>query len=379
MTTSRFIARGATQVVALTCALTFSTSPLADPGNSGKPGAYDVTNLVSDVPGLTTNQDINLVNGWGIVAGPTTPMWVSDNGSGKSTVYDGTGALRLTVTVPGASGAGQGVSTGIVFNLGASPTSNDFLVAGPGTAARFMWSTEDGAIAAWAGGPSATIRFVAPDGAVYKGLAMAGDGSAHFRIYAADFHNGKIDVIDSNFAKTSVAGGFVDPKLPATFHPFNIMNIQGNLYVAYALCCEPGGEDEVAGPGLGFVDVFDADGNLVKRVASRGKLNAPWGIALAPAGFGSFSHHLLVGNFGDGTINAYDPDDFHFAGQLRDANHRPLVIDGLWGIAFGNGFQQQPATTLFFAAGPNDESQGVYGKIEAAPGGKDTSDGDAQE
>lgn len=378
MTTPSLIVRGATQVVALTCALAFSTPLLADQDNSGKSGAYSVTNLVSDIPGLTVNQDANLVNGWGIVAGPTTPMWVSDNGSGRSTVYDGTGALRLTVTVPDATGAGQGAPTGIVFNLGASPTSNDFLVAGAGTAARFMWSTEDGAIAAWAGGPSATIRFVAPDGAVYKGLAMAGDGSAHFRIYAADFHNGKIDVIDSGFAKTSVAGGFVDPKIPATFHPFNIMNIQGNLYVAYALCCEPGGDDEVAGPGLGFVDVFDADGNLVKRVASRGKLNAPWGIALAPAGFGRFSHHLLVGNFGDGTISAYDPDDFHFAGQLRGTNHQSLVIDGLWGIAFGNGFQQQPATTLFFAAGPNDESQGVYGRIKAMPGGGDDSDDDAQ-
>ena len=189
---------------------------------------------------------------------------------------------------------------------------------------------------------------------------------------------GKIDVIDSNFAKTSVPGGFADPGIPASFHPFNVMNIQGNLYVAYAMCCEAGGDDEIAGQGLGFVDVFDADGNLLKRVASRGKLNAPWGIALAPAGFGRFSHHLLVGNFGDGTINAYDPDDFHFAGQLRGANHQPLVIDGLWGIAFGNGFQQQPATTLFFAAGPNDESQGVYGKIEAVPGGKDNADDDAQ-
>jgi uncharacterized protein (TIGR03118 family) len=377
MVTQRFIARGATRFVALACALAFNSAPLADQGNSGKSGAYSVTNLVSDIPGLTVNQDANLVNGWGIVAGPTTPMWVSDNGSGKSTVYDGTGALRLTVTVPDAAGAGQGAPTGIVFNLGASPTSNDFLVAGAGTAARFMWSTEDGAIAAWAGGPSATIRFVASDGAVYKGLAMAGDGGAHFRIYAADFHNGKVDVIDANFAKTSVAGRFVDPKIPATFHPFNIMNIQGNLYVAYALCCEPGEDDEVAGPGLGFVDVFDADGNLIKRVASRGKLNAPWGIALAPAGFGKFSHHLLVGNFGDGTISAYAPDDFHFAGQLRGTNHQPLVIDGLWGIAFGNGFQQQPATTLFFAAGPNDESQGVYGKIEAVPG-SDDSDEDEQ-
>jgi uncharacterized protein (TIGR03118 family) len=378
MITPSFLPRGAPQVALLACALALVTPALADKGGSDKAGRYNVTHLVSDIPGLTTNQDANLVNGWGIVAGPTTPMWVSDNGKGKSTVYDGTGSLKLTVTVPSATGAGQGVPTGIVFNLGASPTSSDFLVAGPGTAARFMWSTEDGAIAAWAAGASATIRFVASDGAVYNVLAMAGDGNAHFRIYAADFHNGKIDVIDSDFAKTSVAGGFADPGIPTTFHPFNIVNIQGNLYVAYALCCEAGGDDEVAGQGLGFVDVFDADGNLLKRVASRGKLNAPWGMALAPAGFGRFSHHLLVGNFGDGTISAYDPDDFHFAGQLHTSTGQPLAIDGLWGIAFGNGFQQQPATTLFFAAGPDDESHGVYGRIEAIPG-SDGSDDDSED
>lgn len=379
MKASSAVVRGAARVAMVTCALVLSTSVLADNGHPGNPGGYSVTNLVSDIPGLTTNQDTNLVNGWGIVAGPMTPMWVSDNGSGHSTVYDGTGALRLTVAIPAATGTGQGVPTGVVFNLGASPTSTDFLVAGAGTAARFMWSTEDGAIAAWAGGPSATIRFTADDGAVYKGLAMAGDGSTHFRLYAADFHNGKIDVIDSTFTKIGVAGGFADPKLPANFHPFNVMNIQGNLYVSYALCCAPNSNDEVAGAGLGFVDVFDADGNLLNRVASRGKLNAPWGMALAPAGFGKFSHHLLVGNFGDGTINAFDTDDFHFAGQLRGTNGHAIVIDGLWGIAFGNGFQQQPATTLFFAAGPNDEGAGVYGKIEAMPGKGDNSAGDSQD
>ena len=367
MNTPSFTVRCLARVAIVACALGVGTPVLADGDSNRSATAYNVTNLISDVPGLTVNQDTNLVNGWGIVAGPTTPMWVSDNGSGKATVYDGTGALKLTVTVPAASGAGQGVPTGVVFNLGASPTSNDFLVGGAGTAARFMWSTEDGAIAAWAGGASATIKFVASDGAVYKGLAMAGDGNAHFRLYAADFHNGKIDVINDSFTKTSVPGTFADPRIPAAFHPFNIMNIQGNLYVAYALCCESNSNDEVAGRGLGFVDVFDADGNLLQRVAARGKLNAPWGMALAPAGFGKFSHHLLVGNFGDGTINAFDLVDNSFAGQLRNASGKTLVIEGLWGIAFGNGFQQQPATTLFFAAGPNDESNGVYGKIEAVP------------
>jgi uncharacterized protein (TIGR03118 family) len=389
MVTSRSTACKATRLAVFACALALGTSTFADPGNSGNSGnagnpghsrnagAYAVTNLVSNLPGMASNQDANLLNGWGIVAGPTTPFWVSDNGSGHASVYDGTGALRLTVVVPAVSGPDSGVPTGVVFNLGASPASSDFLVAGPGTAARFMWSTEDGGIAAWPGGTTtATIMFAASDGAVYKGLALAGDGGSHFRIYAADFHNGKIDVIDSTFTKISVAGGFIDPRIPATFHPFNVMNIQGNLYVTYALCCEANNDDEVHGPGLGYVDVFDTDGNLIRRVATRGKLNAPWGVALAPAGFGTFSNHLLVGNFGDGTINAYDPDDFSFSGQLRMANGRPVTIDGLWGIAFGNGFQQQPATTLFFAAGPNDEKDGLFGRIDTLSGGNDEDDND---
>src|SRR5437870_5035676 len=360
MTASSPIARYIMRFAALIFGLALSTAIIA-----ASPNSYQVHNLVSDVAGLADNTDTNLVNGWGIVLSTTSPMWVSDNGSGKSTVYDGTGALKLTVTIPPVSGTDHGVPTGITFNLGASPTSADFLVAGAGTAARFLWATEDGGIAAWAGGASATIKFAATDGAVYKGLAMAGDGVSHFRIYAADFHNGKIDVIDFNFAKTTVNGGFADPTLPAGFHPFNILNIQGNLYVAYALK-EADGDDEVAGAGLGFVDVFDADGFLLRRVASAGKLNAPWGMALAPAGFGKFSNHLLIGNFGDGTINAYDLKNATFAGQLRTSNGQALKIDGLWGIAFGNGFQQQPADTLFFAAGPDEESHGLYGKIEPA-------------
>lgn len=352
---TRYIGR----LAALVVGLALSTELIADPGN------YQVTNLVADLPGVAANTDPNLVNGWGIVAGPTTPMWVSDNGPGKSTVYDGTGALKLTVTIPSAT-AGTGVPTGIAFNPGASPTSADFLVGGAGTAARFLWATEDGAIAAWAGGASATIKFAAADGAVYKGLAMAGDGGTHFQIYAADFHNGKIDVIDSTFKLTSVPGGFADEMLPKGYAPFNIMNIQGNLYVAYALR-QQGSNDEAAGPGRGVVNVFDSNGFLIDRVASHGKLNAPWGMALAPAGFGKFGNHLLVGNFGDGTINAYELENYDFAGQLRTAKGQVLTIDGLWGIAFGNGFQQQPANTLFFAAGPGDESHGLYGKIEAVP------------
>src|SRR5579862_1248865 len=197
-------------------------------------------------------------------------------------------------------GTGQGAPTGIVAN----PSTTDFLLVGAGTAALFIWSTEDGTIAAWNGGPSATIKFNATDAAVYKGLALAGDGSA-FHLYAADFHNGKIEVLDNTFTPTSVPGGFADPRIPAGFAPFNVMNLQGDLYGSYAKQ-QQGSNDEAHGVGLGIVDVFDADGFLIARVATRGKLNAPWGMAIAPAGFGRFGDDLLVGNFGDGKVNAYE-------------------------------------------------------------------------
>jgi uncharacterized protein (TIGR03118 family) len=355
------IARGAMHAAALACTLVLGAPAFADPGN------YQVTPLVADVAGVAPHSDANLVNGWGIAARATSPFWISDNGTGRSTVYNGEGTAvspPSPVTIPaadvGRSGAGHGVPTGITAN----PSTTDFLVGGAGTAANFLWATEDGAIAAWNAGPSATLKFVATDGAVYKGLALAGDGT-NFRLYAADFHNGKIDVLNNKFEPTHVSGGFTDPAIPAGFAPFNIMNLQGNLYVAYAKR-EVGGDDEVAGQGLGFVDVYDAEGFLLRRAASRGKLNAPWGMAIAPVGFGKFSNHLLVGNFGDGTINAYDMKNFTFAGQLHAADGGILKIDGLWGIAFGNGFQRQPTDTLFFAAGPDDENHGLYGRIDPA-------------
>ena len=368
MITSSPIFRAARQLALLTCAMALSTSVLAAPGD------YLVVPLVADQSNGQPVTDTNLVNGWGIVASPTSPLWVSSNGKGLSTIYNGLGAIispPSPVIIPPVNPSDpHGAPTGIVFNLGSSSKPGDFLVGAAGTAASFLWATEDGAIAAWAGGASATLKFIATDGAVYKGLAMAGDGDSHFRLYAADFHNGKIDVIKfdvikSEFTKTGVPGAFSDPSLPAGFAPFNIMNIQGNLYVAYAMQ-QAGSDDELAGPGLGIVNVFDADGFLIERVATRGKLNAPWGMALAPDGFGKFSNHLLVGNFGDGTINAYNVKGFTFAGQLR-ANNKVLKIDGLWGITFGNGFNSQPTDTLFFAAGPDEEGHGLFGSIVPAP------------
>jgi uncharacterized protein (TIGR03118 family) len=364
MIASSSIFRAARQLVLLTCALALSTSVLAAPGD------YLVVPLVADQSNGQPVTDTNLVNGWGIVASPTSPLWVSSNGMGLSTIYNGVGAIQgvSPVIIPPVNPADpHGAPTGIVFNLGASPTSTDFPVGALGTttAARFLWATEDGAIAAWNGGASATLRFIATDGAVYKGLAMAGNGVDHFRVYAADFHNGKIDVIKEDWTKVGVLGAFSDPSLPPGFAPFNIMNIQGNLYVAYAMQ-QPGSDDELAGPGLGIVNVFDADGFLIERVATKGKLNAPWGMALAPDGFGKFSNMLLVGNFGDGTINAYNVKGFTIAGQLR-ANNKVLKIDGLWGITFGNGFNSQPTDTLFFAAGPDEEGHGLFGSIVPAP------------
>jgi uncharacterized protein (TIGR03118 family) len=335
--------------------------------------SYLQHNLVSSVAGAADKQDTQLVNGWGIAFNPAAVVWVSDNGSGVSTLYDGLGNKQgLVVTIPAVNGAGQGVPTGISFNV-----TNDFLVTVPNpnpppapptidVPAKFLFATEDGGIFAWGPGLTTAVQKVPAAGAattaVYKGIAIAGDGGAHFMVYAADFHNMKIDVFDNNFNPVTFTGGFVDPNIPAGFGPFNIMNIGGTLYVAYAMK-EANGDDEVAGPGLGFVDAFDADGVLLARVATRGKLNAPWGMALAPAGFGKFSNALLVGNFGDGTINAFDLKNGTSLGQMRDTNNNVLTIDGLWGIAFGNGVLSQPTDVLFFAAGPNEEGDGLYGFI----------------
>ncbi len=345
MTASFPIARLVVRLVALAFGLALSTAIFAAP-----PGTYTVTNLVADPLGPPAlNTDGNLVNGWGIASRPTSPFWVSDNGTSKATIYDGLGnIIPLVVSIPGPP-------TGIVAN----PSSGDF------GGASFLWALEDGHVAAWSSGTTATTVFTATDSASYKGLAIAGNGTA-LQLYLADFHNGKIDVLSSTFGAGTATGGFADPTIPTGFHPFNIMNLNGNLFVAYALK-ETDGDDEVAGRGLGFVNVFNPDGVLLARVASSGKLNAPWGMALAPAGFGTFSNHLLVGNFGDGTINAYNLSPYHFAGQLRNSSGGVLKVDGLWGIAFGNGVRNQPTNTLFFAAGPDDEAHGLYGKIEPAP------------
>ena len=190
-------------------------------------------------------------------------------------------------------------------------------------------------------------------------------------LYATDFHNGAVDIFDSSFHAVTIPGAFTDPSLPPGFAPFGIQNIGGTIYVTYALQ-DDDAEDDVAGGGHGFVDAFDLDGNLLRRVASRGRLNSPWGLAIAPANFGEFSTDLLVGSFGDGHIDAFDLEksqgngEFQQNGQLHGAGGQPLAIDGLWAIAFGNGAAAGPDTTLFFTAGPQEESHGLFGKINAS-------------
>ena len=387
MPTTTTILRRAIPLAFVLLGLAVAAPSIAAPGDKpDNTNSYQVTHLVSlsDAKGGTItdahHRDDNLQNGWGVAFNPTGPVWVSDNGTGVSTLYDGDGLpfvpqnspVPLVVRIPAASGnkADTGTPTGIAFNA-----SNDFVVpttpsppvSGP---ARFLWVSEDGAISGWAPNVdvnNAQTALVA--NAVYKGIAIAGDGSSgHFMLYAADFIGQKIDVYDSTFTLVTrlPAGAFVDPKIPKDYGPFNIMNIQGNLYVAYAKT-QPGSHDEAHGPGLGFVDVFDADGNLLMRLDGKKKFNAPWGMAIAPQGFGKFSNDVLVGNFGDGTINAFDPHDGHFDGQLKTPDGKTLVIDGLWGIAFGNGIMKQETDTLFFAAGPSDEGDGLYGRIDLVP------------
>ncbi|MCY1016241.1 TIGR03118 family protein [Pyxidicoccus sp. MSG2] len=331
--------------------------------------AYRQRNLVSDeaLPGVTV--DPNLVNPWGIAFNPFGAVWISDNATGVSTLYDGNGVIQpLVVSIPSPPGdTGNGSPTGIVFN------GSDFFVVTRGTSsgpARFIFATEQGTLAAWSPAVDPTHALLIPgtvgSGAIYKGLALAGTGTGLF-LYATDFHNGKIDVFNSSFARVRPSGSFTDPFLPRGFAPFGIQNINGSLYVTFAKQ-DADREDDVQGRGLGYVSVFDADGHFLRRLISKGKLNAPWGLALAPASFGKFSNHLLVGNFGDGRINAYDPIDGDWEGALRLSNGDTFEVEGLWGLSFGNGLRDQPTDTLFFTAGTDDEAHGLYGRLDTKPG-----------
>jgi uncharacterized protein (TIGR03118 family) len=354
----------------LLVALVLAVSPVAH----AEGDLYKRQNLVSDIPNTADRIDSNLVNAWGVAFNPFGPVWVADNGTGVSTLYNGTGNLiPLVVQIPSPTNStGGGNPTGIVFNGSGGFVVSSGTFSGP---SHFIFATEDGVIAGWSPNvPNVNSTQAIPivdnsdtpksSGAVYKGLALSAGGNGSL-LYATDFHNNKIDVFDSSFkpVTTLPAGAFTDPRVPTGFAPFGIQAINGDVYVSYAMQ-DAARHDDVKGKGLGFVNVFDPNGRLIRRVASRGNLNAPWGMALAPAGFGRFSNRLLVGNFGDGRINAYDTATGKFIGQLKVVQGRPIEIDGLWGLAFGNGFAGQPVNTLFFAAGPNDEANGLYGRID---------------
>ena len=320
--------------------------------------SYDVTALVSDGVVSAPNIDPHLVNPWGIAFNPNGFVWIANNGTGTSTLYDGNGkpspATPLIVTVP------EGKPTGIVFN-----GTQDFKV--DGQSAPFIFSSEAGVISAWAPAvkPTEARKMASREGAIYKGLALAANGKENF-LYATDFYNGKIDVFDATYGDALAKGKLkckfkVD--VPRRFAPFGIQNINGDLFVTYAKQ-DQDREDDVAGHGLGVVVVFDANGCLIRHFAGGWPLNAPWGIALAPASFGRFSNRLLIGNFGDGRINAFDLGTGIFTGSLRGEHGRAIELEGLWGLRFGNGIFDQPTNTLFFTAGPDDEAHGIYGKIE---------------
>ena len=316
---------------------------------------YQKTNLVSNLGSMAPTKDPNLVNGWGLSRSSSSPWWVSDNGTGLSTLYDGTGAVQsLVVTVPG------GAPTGTVYN-----GSSDFALT-IGKPARFLFASEDGTISGWNSGTQAVVVARNP-GAVYKGIAIAvADGKR--QLYATDFHGGHIDVFDASFNPVTRHDGDGDG---APFRsegrlrglaPFGIQNIGGNLFVTFAKP-DAAGKDDVHAPGNGAVAVFTPAGRLIRMFEHVQDLNSPWGLALAPGDFGAFSHHLLVGQFGSGEILAYNLATGRLAGKMLDSSANPIVIEGLWALSFGNGAKAGPVTTLFFTAGPNDEANGLFGTL----------------
>lgn len=346
-------------IAALTALLTAAAPAAAD-----QP-FYSQTNLVTDTGVGGTIKNPHLVNAWGIVQPPgDAPFWINDNGTGFSTLYFGDGTvLPLAVVIPPPAGqAGPAAPTGIVFNPAFLNSSNNF------DGDLFIFATEDGTISGWqlSDGNDATLR---KDNSglstVYKGLAFATSASGAPMIYATDFRHARIDVFDANYNPVTLApDDFSDPGLPAHYAPFGIANIGGRLFVSYALQDDKM-HDDVAGQHHGFVDEFTTGGVMLRRFASGGKLNSPWGMALAPDDFGRFSGKLLIGNFGNGRINAFDLGSGKNVGEMHGARG-PIVIDGLWGLAFGSGSVtfKTPANTLFFTAGPDNESHGLFGKLE---------------
>lgn len=337
-------------------------------GTSG-PG-YAATNLVSDLaatsnPYGTSKTDAHLVNAWGVAFNPQGFVWVADEGTSNSTLYDGDGVPQtLVVAIPPGT-AGNARPTGIVFNGNQSFKVTQNGVTG---ASAFIFAGQAGTVSGWSPGVNRNSAITVVDdaaaGNIYTGLAIGSRGGSDF-LYAADFRHATVNVFDANFARTSVAGAFTDPTLPTGYAPYGIQALGDLIYVAYAKQ-DGSARDAVAGAGLGLIDAFDTAGNLVQRLVAAGSvLNAPWGMAMAPANFGPLSNALLVANSGDGQINAFNPTTGALLGVISAADDKPIAIDGLRGIAFGNGLNSQPANTLFFAAGPSSGTHGVYGRIDS--------------
>ena len=336
----------------LTCGMALATSESAAV-------AVAVINLVTDDMSVNSAQivDPDLINGWGISYSPTGPFWVSSNGAGTSTLYrvdpmtQATTKVALTVAIPGA-----GNVTGQVFNSGG---------AGQFNGNPFLFVSEDGTVSGWRGALGTHAETLGALSAIYKGAAYADVGGNGY-LYAADFHGGSVTAFKGNPAAPVLTGTFTDPAMPSGFAPFNVQNLDHSLYVTYAKQ-DPSSPDEVAGAGLGYVDRFDLQGHLIGRVASGGVLNAPWGLAIAPDTFGPWAGALLVGNFGDGRISAYDRSTNALLGQLEKSDGKPLSIEGLWGLTVGNDGLAGSSHALYFSAGPTDESHGLFGVMQAVP------------
>lgn len=323
----------------------------------------NVSYATSDIPAVGTFSDSNLVNPWGLSIDPTGPWWISDNGKGLSTLYIASGQPQaLVVTIPSATGQGTGTPTGTVFN----GSSTDFKVHG--FAAPFLFCTEDGTLSGWYTGTTAFITVNNNNGAVYKGMALASAAGANY-LYVANFHAGTVEVYDGTYTPHSFGpNAFVDSTLPAGYAPFNVQLIPGSKLVVTYAKQDAARHDNVPGPGNGFVDVYDTQGNLQFRLAHNIYLNSPWGAVVVPQGFAGFSGDLLIGNFGSGLITAYNATTGVWIGNMANVNDLPVQIDGLWALAFGNGGQGGPATTLYFTAGPYGGGHGIFGSITPHPG-----------
>jgi uncharacterized protein (TIGR03118 family) len=351
----RHLTLGLTVGAAVAVLTAGSTLAAADPG-------YVRSDIVADRPGHARLTDPRLVNPWGLALGPNSPLWVANNGTDSATLYRGAvpgappAALPLVVDVAG------GAPTGEVFQQ-----TRNFTVHGPGGSgpAVVLFSSETGRISGWNpdASPTAAITAATDPDAVYKGLSIVSPRGTVL-LAAPDFHGGHVDLYDTAFRAVPRRARFADPAMPRGYAPFNVYDAGDRVYVAYAQQ-DADRQDEVAGGGKGFVDAYSASGRLLRRLVSRGPLNAPWGMTIAPDGFGRFAGALLVGNFGDGRIHAFDRATGRFLGTVRDQRGRPIVIDGLWALQPGNGVSGG-RDAVWFSAGPEQEAHGLVGLLRAS-------------